>query len=150
MDNEQDHVDNLQDNGDGLEELNFDQQPNDSNASAPPPTPLGEGTSIQRKRKRSNSWDPIVKSLKDSADIIGSKIEEATKSFTVVLGIERDREELRKKLHSEMKNVDGLTKRECNKAVRMLSRDEDLMVIFFTLEDEDKLQWVIDVLGDNV
>ncbi|CAH1446477.1 unnamed protein product [Lactuca virosa] len=37
-----------------------------------------EDSSAQRKRKRRNSWDPLMNSLKDSADIIGSKIDNAT------------------------------------------------------------------------
>nr|KAJ0199500.1 hypothetical protein LSAT_V11C600314040 [Lactuca sativa] len=61
----------------------------------------------------------------------------------------RDREDLRKKLNSKMKKVVDLTVRDCNKAVRMLSKNDELMVIFFTVEDEDKFEWVKDLLEDD-
>ena len=48
-----------------------------------------------------------MNNLKDSADIIGLKIDNATSTFDAVFGIERDREELRKKLYSKMKKVVG-------------------------------------------
>lgn len=74
-----------------------------------------------------------MNSPKDSADIIGSKIDNATNIFNAVFGIERDREDLRKNLNAEMKKVVGLTVRDCNKAVRKLLKNDDLMVIFFLL-----------------
>ncbi|KAL4560929.1 hypothetical protein LXL04_033085 [Taraxacum kok-saghyz] len=79
-----------------------------------------------------------------------SKIDNATATFDAVFGIDRDREELRKKLNSEMKKVAGLAVRDRNKAVRMLSKNEELMVIFFTVEDEDKFGWVTDLLEDDM
>ncbi|GJX75842.1 chaperone protein DnaJ 49 [Tanacetum coccineum] len=77
------------------------------------------------------------------------KTEEATKTLNSVHDIQRDREELRKKLNAEMKKVLGLTARERNKAVRMLAHDEDLMVIFFTVEDEDRLD-ILDMFDDSL
>nr|KAJ0193002.1 hypothetical protein LSAT_V11C800402680 [Lactuca sativa] len=88
--------------------------------------------------------------LKDSTYIIGSKIDNATSTFNAVFGIERDREDLRKKLNYEMKKVVGLTVCDCSKAVRMLSKNDELMVIFFTVEDEEKFEWVKDLLEDDV
>ncbi|KAL4590011.1 hypothetical protein LXL04_002929 [Taraxacum kok-saghyz] len=91
----------------------------------------------------------------DGLDDIGVDVPQNTPTETPIIeesifGIERDREELRKKLNSEMKRVVGLTVRERNKAVRMLSKNEELMVIFFTVEDEDKYGWIIDLLEDEV
>nr|GFA92285.1 peptidyl-prolyl cis-trans isomerase [Tanacetum cinerariifolium] len=56
------------------------------------------------------------------------KTEEAIETFNSNHDIQRDREELRKKLHAEMKKVLGLTDRERDKAVRILAQAEDLMV----------------------
>nr|KAJ0218979.1 hypothetical protein LSAT_V11C300104770 [Lactuca sativa] len=133
---------------DVISEINNEQQEPDD--YIPTYTHSKEDSSIQRKRKRRNSWDPLMNNLKDSTDIIGSKIDNATSTFNVVFGIERDREELRKKLNSEMKKVVGLTVRDCNKAVHMLSKNDELMVIFFTVEEEDKFEWVKDLLEDDV
>lgn len=143
--NEQEEtVDYTQGTGDGLEDIDVDAPQN-----TPLHAPSREESTTQRKRKRRNSWDPLMNSLKDSADIIASNIDNATNTFNAVFGIERDREDLRKKLNAEMKKVAGLTVRDCNKAVRMLSKNEELMVIFFTLEDEDKFEWVTDLLSDD-
>ncbi|KAL4580345.1 hypothetical protein LXL04_016535, partial [Taraxacum kok-saghyz] len=134
MTNEQEEpINNTQGSGDGLDDIGVDVPQN-----TPTETPIIEESSSQLNKKRKNTWDHLMRSLKDSADIIGSKIDNATSTFDAVFGIERDREELRKKLNSEMKRVVGLTVRERNKAVRMLSKNEELMVIFFTVEDEDK------------
>ncbi|CAH1432373.1 unnamed protein product [Lactuca virosa] len=134
----------MQGTGDGLEDIDVDAPVN-----SPTYAHSKEDSSTQRKRKRRNSWDPLMNSLKDSADIIGSKIDNATSTFNAVFGIERDREDLRKKLNSEMKKVLGVTVRDFNKAVRMLSKNDELMVIFFTVEDEDKFEWVKDLLEDD-
>ncbi|KAL4569726.1 hypothetical protein LXL04_025368 [Taraxacum kok-saghyz] len=142
--NEQEElINNTQGSGDGLDDIGVDVPQNT------PTTPIVEESSSQLNKKRKNTWDHLMRSLKDSADIIGSKIDNATSTFDAVFGIERDREELRKKLNSEMKKVVGLTVRERNKAVRMLSKNEELMVIFFTVEDEDKHGWIIDMLEDE-
>ena len=145
MNNEQEEpIDSTQGSGDGLEDIRVDAPLN-----TPTETPVIEESSSQLNKKRKNTWDHLMRSLKDSADIIGSKIDNATATFDAVFGIDRDREELRKKLNSEMKKVVGLAVRDRNKAVRMLSKNEELMVIFFTVEDEDKLGWVIDLLEDD-
>nr|KAJ0193083.1 hypothetical protein LSAT_V11C800422470 [Lactuca sativa] len=66
-----------------------------------------------RKRKRRNSWDPLMTSLKDSTYIIGSKIDNATSSFNAVL-------ESREIENTYTKKVVGLIDCDCNKDVRML------------------------------
>ncbi|KAL4556449.1 hypothetical protein LXL04_039101 [Taraxacum kok-saghyz] len=145
MTNEQEEpINNTQGSGDGLDDIGVDVPQNTATE-----TPIVEESSSQLNKKRKNTWDHLMRSLKDSADIIGSKIDNATSTFDAVFGIERDREGLRKKLNSEMKKVVGLTVRERNKAVRMLSKNEELMVIFFTVEDEDKHGWIIDLLEDE-
>ena len=35
------------------------------------------------------------------------------------------------------------------KVVHMLSKNDELMVIFFTVEDEDKFGWVNDLFDDD-
>ncbi|CAH1450965.1 unnamed protein product [Lactuca virosa] len=88
--------------------------------------------------------------LQDNFKYISSQLQDSSQLQEFrVFGIERDKEELRKKLYSEMKKVVGLTVRDCNKAVRMLSKNDELMVIFFTVEDEDNLEWVKDLLEDD-
>lgn len=96
------------------------------------------------------SHTTIAPSEAESSIDHNRKNEEATKTFNSVHDIQRDREELRKKLNAEMKKVLGLSARERNKAVRMLAHDEDLMVIFFTVEDADRLDWILDMFDDSV
>ncbi|KAI3688236.1 hypothetical protein L1987_81947 [Smallanthus sonchifolius] len=102
-----------------------------------------------RKRKRHNSWDPLMNSLKESAEIIGAEIREATNTFNKVFGTESNREELRNNLFAEMNKVEGLTIRECDKAVCKLAQNEELMVIFFKVDEERKLGWVKNMLTDT-
>ncbi|KAL8236941.1 hypothetical protein R6Q59_018022 [Mikania micrantha] len=108
-----------------------------------------EESSTQRKRKRRNSWDPLMNSLKESAEIIGAEIREATNTFNRVFGTESNREELRNNLFAEMNKVEGLTIRECDKAICKLAQNEELMVIFFKVDEERKLGWVKNMLDDS-
>ncbi|KAM0035491.1 hypothetical protein Hdeb2414_s0015g00447041 [Helianthus debilis subsp. tardiflorus] len=89
-----------------------------------------------------------MSSLKESADIIGAEIREATNTFNRVFGTESNREELRKNLFAEMNKVVGLTTRECDKAVCKLAQNEELMVIFFKVDEERKFGWVKTMLED--
>ncbi|KAC9255295.1 hypothetical protein E3N88_46124 [Mikania micrantha] len=102
---------------------------------------------IQRKRR--NSWDPLMNSLKESAEITGAEIREATNTFNRVFGTESNREELRNNLFAEMNKVEGLTIRECDKAICKLAQNEELMVIFFKVDEERKLGWVKNMLDDS-
>ncbi|MFS7931250.1 hypothetical protein Hanom_Chr04g00353791 [Helianthus anomalus] len=79
-----------------------------------------------------------MSSLKESAEIIGVEIREATNTFNRVFGIESNREELRNNLFVEMNKVVGLTTRECDKPVCKLEQNEELMVIFFKVDEERK------------
>ncbi|KAJ0526058.1 hypothetical protein HanHA300_Chr09g0318921 [Helianthus annuus] len=129
--------------GDGLDDMDLNQPLNSPSYEA-----SREDSSIQRKRKRRNSWDPLMSSLKESAEIIGAEIREATNTFNIVFGTESNREELRNNLFVEMNKVVGLTTRECDKAVRKLAQNEELMVIFFKVDEERKFGWVKTMLED--
>ncbi|KAD4585989.1 hypothetical protein E3N88_23590 [Mikania micrantha] len=126
--------------GDGLDYIDVDQSLNNTSR---------EESSTQRKRKRRNSWDPLMNSLKESAEIIGAEIREATNTFNRVFGTENNREELRNNLFAEMNNVEGLTIRECDKAICKLAQNEELMVIFFKVDEERKLGWVKNMFDDS-
>ncbi|KAI3695954.1 hypothetical protein L1987_78960 [Smallanthus sonchifolius] len=62
-----------------------------------------------------------------------------TNTFNRVFGTESNREELRNNLFAEMNKVEGLTTRECDKAVCKLAHNEELMVIFYKVDKERKL-----------
>ncbi|MFS8004713.1 hypothetical protein Hanom_Chr13g01229011 [Helianthus anomalus] len=47
-----------------------------------------------------------------------------------------------------MNKVVGLTTRECDKAVYKLAQNEELMVIFFKVDEERKFGWVKTMLED--
>ncbi|KAD6119782.1 hypothetical protein E3N88_11053 [Mikania micrantha] len=126
--------------GDGLDYIDVDQSLNNTSR---------EESSTQRKRKRRNSWDPLMNSLKESAEIIGAEIREATNTFNRVFGTESNREEPRNNLFAEMNKVEGLTIRECDKAICKLAQNEELMVIFFKVDEERKLGWVKNMLDDS-
>ncbi|KAF5790837.1 putative Myb/SANT-like domain-containing protein [Helianthus annuus] len=128
---------------DGLDDVDLNQPLNSPSYEA-----SREDSSIQRKRKRRNSWDPLMSSLKESAEIIGAEIREATNTFNRVFGTESNREELRNNLFAEMNKVVGLTTRECDKAICKLAQNEDLMVIFFKVDEERKFGWVKTMLED--
>ncbi|KAI3755980.1 hypothetical protein L1987_55791 [Smallanthus sonchifolius] len=55
--------------GDGLDDIDVDQPLNNPLDAA-----SREESSTQRKRKRRNSWDPLVNSLRELAEIIGAEI----------------------------------------------------------------------------
>ncbi|KAM0000236.1 putative Myb/SANT-like domain-containing protein [Helianthus debilis subsp. tardiflorus] len=109
-----------------------------------------EESSTQRKRRRRNSWDPLMNSLKESAEIISAEIRGASNTFNRVFGTESNREELRNNLFAEMNKVAGLTTRECDKAVCKLAQNEELMVVFFKVDEDRKLGWVKNMLEDTV
>ncbi|KAL6570767.1 hypothetical protein OROGR_000317 [Orobanche gracilis] len=141
---ETEQVDETQEAGGGLDDFDAEQpQKKPSNA-------LREESSNKRKRKRHNSWDPLMNSLKESAEIIGAEIRGATNIFNRVFGTESNREELRNKLFEEMNKVEGLTIRECDRAVCKVAQNEELMVIFFKVDEDRKLGWVKNVLADAV
>ncbi|KAI3773822.1 hypothetical protein L1987_48357 [Smallanthus sonchifolius] len=100
--------------GDGLDDIDVNQPLNNPSYVA-----SREESSTQRKRKKRNSWDPLMNSLKESAEII------------------------------EMNKVEGLTTRECDKAVCKLAQNEELMVIFYKVDKERKLGWVKNMLDDT-
>ncbi|KAK1414752.1 hypothetical protein QVD17_30505 [Tagetes erecta] len=131
--------------GDGLDDIDVDRTLNSPSYSA-----SREESSMQRKRKRRNSWDPLMKSLKESAEIIGAEIREATNTFNREFGTESNREEMRNNLFVEMNKVEGLTIRECDKAVCKLAQNEKLMVIFYKVDEDRKLGWVKNMLEDSV
>ncbi|KAI3806139.1 hypothetical protein L1987_22032 [Smallanthus sonchifolius] len=131
--------------GDGLDDIDVDQPLN-----SPSYVASREESSTQRKRKRRNSWDPLMNSLKESAEIIGVEIRGATNTFSRVFGTESNREELRNNLFAEMNKVEGLTAREYDKAVCKLAQNEELMVIFYKVDEERKLGWVKNMLDDTV
>ncbi|KAD7117563.1 hypothetical protein E3N88_04831 [Mikania micrantha] len=128
----------------GLDDIDVDHSLNNPSYVA-----FKEESSTQRKRKRRNSWDPLINSLKESAEIIGAEIRGATNTFNRVFGTESNREELCTNLFEEMNKVEGLTIRECDKAVCKLAQNEELMVIFFKVNEERKLGWVKNMLADN-
>ncbi|KAK1430074.1 hypothetical protein QVD17_12570 [Tagetes erecta] len=129
--------------GDGLDDIDVDQPLNNPSYVA-----SREEPSTQRKRRRRNSLDPLMNSLKESAGIIGAEIREATNTFNRVFGTESNREEMRNNLFAEMNKVEGLTLRECDKAVCKLAQNEELMVIFFKVDEDRKLGWVKNMLDD--
>ncbi|KAD1826799.1 hypothetical protein E3N88_42243 [Mikania micrantha] len=129
---------------DGLDDLDVAQTLNN-----PSYANSREESSTQRKRKRRNSWDPLMNSLKESAELIGAEIREATNTFNRVFGTESNREEMRNNLFAEMNKVEGLTIRECDRAVCKLAQKEELMVVFFKVDEERKLGWVKNMLGDT-
>ncbi|MFS7982955.1 hypothetical protein Hanom_Chr11g00968831 [Helianthus anomalus] len=49
-----------------------------------------------------------------------------------------------------MNKVAGLTTRECDKAVCKLAQNEELMVVFFKVDEDRKLRWVKNMLEDTV
>ncbi|KAM0012471.1 hypothetical protein Hdeb2414_s0052g00752431 [Helianthus debilis subsp. tardiflorus] len=114
--------------GDGLDDVDLNQPQNSPSYKA-----SREDSSIQRNRKRRNSWDPLMSSLKELEETIGAEIREASNTFNRVFGIENNREELRNNLFAEMNKVVGLTTCECDKGVCKLVQNEELMVIFLTL-----------------
>ncbi|KAM0067912.1 hypothetical protein Hdeb2414_s0002g00066911 [Helianthus debilis subsp. tardiflorus] len=89
-----------------------------------------------------------LSSLKESEEIIGAEIREATNTFNCVFGTESNREELCNNLFAEMNKVVGLTTRECDKVVPKLAQNEELMVIFFKVDEERKFGWVKTMLED--
>ncbi|MFS7920655.1 hypothetical protein Hanom_Chr03g00227381 [Helianthus anomalus] len=89
-----------------------------------------------------------MNSLKESAEIIGAEIRGASDTFNRIFGTESNREELRNNLFAEMNKVEGLTTRECNKAVCKLAQNEELMVIFFKVDEDRRLEWVQNMLED--
>ncbi|XP_076924896.1 uncharacterized protein LOC143587508 [Bidens hawaiensis] len=131
-------------NGDGLDDIDIDQPLN-----IPIYVVSKDESSTQRKIKRRNSWDPLISSLKESAEIIGAEIRGATETFKRVFGTESNREELRSNLFEEMNKVVGLATRECDKAVCKLAQNEELMVIFFKVNQERKLERVRNMLEDT-
>ncbi|KAI3826069.1 hypothetical protein L1987_00111 [Smallanthus sonchifolius] len=130
--------------GDGLDDIDVYQPLNN-----PLDVASREESSIQRKRKGRNSWDPLMNSLRESVEIIGAETREATNTFNGVFGTESNREELRTNLFSEMKKVEGLTIHECDKAVCKLAQNEELMVIFYKVDEERKVVWVKNMLADT-
>ncbi|KAM0052937.1 hypothetical protein Hdeb2414_s0007g00254161 [Helianthus debilis subsp. tardiflorus] len=85
-----------------------------------------------------------MSSLKESVEIIGAEIREATNTFNTVFETESNREELRNNLFAEMNKVVGLTTRECDMAVCKLAQNEELMVIFFKVDEERQFGWILD------
>lgn len=59
---EEEHIDQTQATGDGLDDIHVEQSLN-----SPSYASSREESSMQRKRKRRNSWDPLMNSLKESA-----------------------------------------------------------------------------------
>ncbi|KAL8196331.1 hypothetical protein R6Q57_025331 [Mikania cordata] len=90
-----------------------------------------------------------MNSLKESTEIIGAEIRVATNTFNRVFGTESNREEMRNNLFAEINKVEGLTIRECDRAVCKLAQNEELMVVFFKVDEERKLGWIKNMLAET-
>ena len=74
--------------------------------------------------------------------IIGSKIEEATNTFSRVLGVDLDIAVKRDKINEEFRKLSNLSRIECHRALLAIARDHEQIAYFFTLEDEEKEDFV--------
>ena len=63
-----------------------------------------------------------------------------------VLSHENEVVDLQAKLKSELNNMEGLSRLQLFRATNMLAKDHDLLRVFFTMSDEEKKIYVIDLL----
>ena len=74
--------------------------------------------------------------------IIGSKIEEATNMLSRVLGVDLDIALKKDKINKELRKLSNLSRIECHRALLAIACDHVMTACFFTLEVEEKEDFV--------
>lgn len=109
---------------------------------------ISSKSSSFKKRKRKSSFDIDSESaMERAATILAAQLEKSSAQFANFLGLEASLNEQRKNLSNALSNVPGLTDSERNKVMCKLAREEELMVVFFSLPDERKEGFVKDLLS---
>ncbi|KAG8372793.1 hypothetical protein BUALT_Bualt12G0103900 [Buddleja alternifolia] len=101
----------------------------------------------KRKKKANHSVEVIICNvMKESTEMLGSKME--TSSLRLSMAIEDEIiNDLKRKLNGELMKLDGLARAERIKATIAIGKDRDLTQIFFTIDDNDKEDWVREAIG---
>ncbi|RWR94855.1 putative myb/SANT-like domain-containing protein [Cinnamomum micranthum f. kanehirae] len=112
------------------------------------PSTNSERTSQTGKRKRSTD---NMDGFREAAMIIGNKIDEATEKFSRAIGVDLDIANKRDKINEELRNHCGnLERAERHKALIAIARDHEMTTVLFTLENDEKEEFVRALLSGGL
>jgi len=115
------------------------------------PTPTEECSSIKRNpHKKRKISEPIIQGITDAAAMIANQIKASTEIFSKVISVDFDLFEAKKKVNEEIKKLPGITMSERFKAIRNITQDDDKTIVFFTIADDEKEEWVKAVLNGDI
>lgn len=112
-------------------------------------SPRNDGQN-QRKKKRTASSDSLTSDFKEAAEIIGSEIAKASEAFTKAIGVDAEISLRRKQIDSEIRKIPHLSVEEIIKAVCVISNRNNLIDVFFSMNEEGKEQLVQAILNGQV
>ena len=127
--------------GNGLDDLDAAAQIGRNSAA--------EFGSQRRKRNRRNS-DNLLEAIKKVGVIMGKEMRESTKKLIEVLGYDVAVAEKRVKINEELLKIPAISMFERHKATLKIARDHETTDIFFTIDDDEKEEWVKALLKGNI
>ena len=141
---------------DGLDDIPLTEATNDNETDIPSSpftaTNQAEGSSASRKRRKVglDRHDLIVEAIDKVCGQMGEKFGAATSALCSTvekLAHQAAMDARTAELWSEISKVPGLTRQEMHAAHITISRDHSLLVGFPSIPDEEKAEWIRQVLG---
>ena len=86
-----------------------------------------------------------MQTMKEVASMLDSQLKDVSDNLsTVVIGTIAS--ENKSRINEELSKVVGLTIKECHKATKLIVCQHELIDVFFSVLDEEKEEWVKDLL----
>ena len=115
------------------------------------PLQTEEYSSIMKNpKKRRKISKPIIQGITNAATVIANQIKASTEIFSKAISVDLDMVEAKKKVDEEIKKLPGITTIERFKAVRDITKDDDKTIVFFSVTDDEKEEWVKAALNGEI
>ena len=82
--------------------------------------------------------------------MIANQIKASTEIFSKAISVDLDMVEAKKKVDEEIKKLPGITTIERFKVLRNITKDDDKILVFFSVADDEKEEWVKAVLNGDI
>ncbi|KAL8474230.1 hypothetical protein ACS0TY_030888 [Phlomoides rotata] len=105
-----------------------------------------EKISIGRKRKAPNTPDPFVSVVQGLFENASTRLGDIAQG----IGHDQDMSQARKQIYSSISTMDILTLKEKLRATSLIARSTEYIDVFFSLPDDDRLEWVCMVLSGDI
>lgn len=88
--------------------------------------------------------------IEKAASIIGSEISKASQIFSKAIGVDAEISEKRQRIDSEIRKIPNLTRGEIIKVGCQIGKRDDLIDMFFSMDEEAKQDLVQAILSGDI